>query len=257
VNILAKDLVVIAIEVKGNWSIKLITNPAAVMNILHREENPDGPDFSPADAIHSIFPDIVQLDSEGSAMQAAHVKHIRKYLLWARTVDCAAGSGPQGADNNDVETGDGDDSENAERKRRKVVRAVFQGSVARVPKHRLGFESAYFMILNIQRLMCNVVKQGSDLSVGNWPEKLLGPRWYGQDAVDELRRTMPEILHGHIAEWFSADNVLDENFKFLKGVITDEKLAHLVRCFYVGKSQQRASDAEVRLLSSFYCCLTC
>ena len=105
-----------------------------------------------------------------------------------------------------------------------------------VPQHRMGFESAFFMILNIKRLMSNVMKGGLDLSVGDFAQKLFALHCYGQDEVDKLRKEMPGILHGHIEEWFTADNVLDKNLKFLTGVITDEQLGHLVRCFYAGKS---------------------
>ena len=77
---------------------------------------------------------------------------------------------------------------------------------------------------------------GLDLSVGDFAQKLFGLHCYGQDEVDKLRKEMPGILHGHIEEWFTADNVLDKNLKFLTGVITDEQLGHLVRCFYAGKS---------------------
>ncbi len=247
-NILDKDLVVIALEVNGRWSIRLIANPEEVLNILLKEENPDGLDSPLQEASHSIFPDIVQLSSEGSTdMHVVYIKEIKKYLLWARTVNSTYS---QVADNNGGATGSVDDadSEGADRKRRRFTKMpAFKGSVAKVPRHRLAVESGYYMLLNIERLMCDVVKGNCDLSKGNWPEMLLGPHWYGQDAVDKMRKEMPRVLHGHITEWFTAENVLDDNFKFFKGVITDEQLGRLVRCFYVGKSQQRTSDTEVLL----------
>ena len=87
-NILDKDLVVIALEVNGRWSIRLIANPEEVLNILLKEENPDGLDSPLQEASHSIFPDIVQLSSEGSTdMHVVYIKEIKKYLLWARTVN--------------------------------------------------------------------------------------------------------------------------------------------------------------------------
>ena len=251
VNILAKDLVVMTVEVKGRWSIKLITNPAAVVDILLREENDHGCPLQ--EKQHSIFPDVMQLNSERStAAQVVHIQKIKHYLLWARRVNCAAGSESQVAD--DGESGNCDDSDKVGRKRKKISnRPGFLGSVIRVPQHHMGFESAFFMILNIEILMCNVMRSSCDLSVGDFAQNLFGRDCYGQDEVDKLRKEMPGILHGHITEWFTADSVLGKNLKFLTGVITDEQLGSLVRCFYVGKSWHRTSDTEVRLLSMYYC----
>lgn len=253
VNILAKDLVVMTVEVKRCWSIKLITNPAAVVDILLSEGNDHGCPLQ--EKQHSIFPDIIQLNSKRSMpAQVVHIQSIKQYLLWARTVNCAA-AGPesQGADDKDGENGNCDDSEKVGRKRKKISNtAGFRGSVVRVPQHRMGFESVFFMILNIERLMCNVVKRSCDLSVGDFAQKLFGLHCYGQDEVDKLRKEMPGILHGHIAEWFTANNVLNKNLKFLTGVVTDEQVGNLVRCFYVGKRWQRVSDTEVRLLSIYH-----